>query len=49
MGKKNKKNKYNYDKIKEIVESIGFSVNQEKIVNREELYEEGISKLKNKN
>ena len=39
---------YNFDKIKEIVESIGFSVNQEKIVNREELYEEGISKLKNK-
>ena len=40
--------KYNFDKIKEIVESIGFSVNQDKIDNKEELYEEAVSKLQNK-
>ncbi|MBP6168503.1 MAG: cation-translocating P-type ATPase, partial [Leptotrichiaceae bacterium] len=40
--------KYNFDKIKETVESIGFSVNQDKIDNKEELYEEAVSKLQNK-
>ena len=35
-------------KIKGVVESIGYNINQEKIINKEELYEGAISKLQNK-
>jgi Cu+-exporting ATPase len=41
-------NKYDFEKIKEVVESIGYNINQDKIINKEELYEEAISKLQNK-
>ncbi|MFZ2779438.1 MAG: cation transporter, partial [Leptotrichiaceae bacterium] len=41
-------NKYDFEKIKGVVESIGYNINQDKIINKEELYEGAISKLQNK-
>lgn len=38
-------NKYDFEKIKGVVESIGYNINQDKIINKEELYEGAISKL----
>ena len=41
-------NKYDFEKIKEVVESIGYDINQDKTINKEELYEESRSKLQKK-
>ena len=41
-------NKYDFEKIKEVVENIGYDINQDKTINKEELYEESISKLQKK-